>query len=174
MSLLLTGLSGAGKTALARELAWRWERSRGRPMTVLDGDEVRELLSWGLGFSRQDRGLHLERMAFVASEIARHGGIAVIAAIAPYADDRGKAMGRLRSHGSALMVHVSTPLAACERRDSKGLYARARKGELAGLTGLDSPYEAPLDADLTLDLSRVDLSQACHKVESLIETRIGR
>jgi sulfate adenylyltransferase len=115
------------------------------------GDVVRRLLSSGLGFDRLSRETNIRRLGWVAAEIARHGGMSVLAAIAPYRQTRAEVRSLVRQHGDLVLVHVATPLAECERRDRKGLYARARRGELTGMTGVDDPYEAPDDADLTID-----------------------
>ncbi|MDA8020419.1 MAG: bifunctional sulfate adenylyltransferase/adenylylsulfate kinase [Thermoanaerobaculia bacterium] len=147
--LWLTGLSGAGKSTLADLLTARLEEL-GRRVTVLDGDVVRTHLSKGLGFSREDRDINVRRIGFVGAEIARHGGAVIAAAISPYRSVRNEVRSMFAS-GAFVEVHVATSLEVCERRDTKGLYARARSGELAGLTGVDDPYEAPIDPEITLD-----------------------
>jgi len=148
--IFLTGLSGAGKSTLAQALAALIERT-GRAVTLLDGDEVRRLLSSELGFSRAHRDLNVQRIGYVATEVARHGGIAICAQIAPYAAARADVRNRARTAGRFFLVHVATPLEVCERRDPKHLYARARAGLLPGFTGVSDPYEAPQDADLVID-----------------------
>lgn len=147
-----TGLSGAGKSTAAEELRDVLE-SRGRTVTVLDGDVVRQHLSAGLGFSREDRDTNVRRIGFVASEIVRHGGAVICAAISPYQSSRADAR-KLVGASRFLLTYVSTPLEICEQRDPKGLYAKARRGELAQFTGVDDPYEVPVDADLVLDTTR--------------------
>ena len=147
--LWLTGLSGAGKSTLAELLASLLEE-RGRRVTVLDGDVVRTHLSKGLGFSREDRDVNVRRIGFVAAEIARHGGAVVAAAISPYRAVRNEVRAMFGA-GAFVEVHVATPLDVCERRDAKGLYARARAGEIPGFTGVDDPYEAPADPEIALD-----------------------
>ena len=166
LCVMLTGLSGAGKTTLAQELARRWQSQLGRPMEVLDGDECRKLLSSELGFSDEHRDLNVARLAFVASLVARQGGAAVIAAIAPRDEAREQAMRRLRAAGVACLVHVSTPLDVCQARDPKGLYAKARAGELPGLTGVGSPYDEPRRPDLRLDLGSMSVEEAASRVEA--------
>lgn len=151
--VFLTGLSGAGKSTIARALAAHLELEAGRRVTLLDGDLVRTELTSELGFSRAHRDLNVRRIGFVAAEIARHGGVAVCSAIAPYAAARAEVRERVQRVGGFLLVHVATPLAVCEARDHKGLYARARAGTLTGFTGVDDPYEAPADAELHLDAS---------------------
>jgi sulfate adenylyltransferase len=157
LTILITGLSGAGKTTLATALQARIERA-GRLVTLLDGDEVRRELSWGLGMSPDDRARHVMRCAWVAAQIARHGGVAICSLIAPYQDLRDQLRERCQAHGHFLCIHMSTPLATCEQRDVKGLYARARAGLISQMTGLDDPYEPPTDAALRLDTSLLDPS----------------
>jgi len=155
--VLFTGLSGSGKSTVARAVAGTLS-AHGRTVTLLDGDEVRHHLSRGLGFDRESRELNVERIGFVASLVARHGGLALAAPIAPFASGRERVREMVRAEGAAfLLVHVSTPLEVCESRDRKGLYARARRGEIADFTGISSPYEIPEDADLVLDTSATDL-----------------
>src|SRR5262249_34483737 len=123
-----------------------------RGASLLDGDVVRRLLSSGLGFSRADRDLNIARIGFVAAEVARHGGLALCCPIAPYAQGRGEARRLAHEVGAGfILIHVATPLEVCEHRDRKGLYAKARAGDITNLTGVHDPYEVPLDADLTLD-----------------------
>ena len=150
--VFLTGLSGSGKSTVAKALHERLLDDGRRTVTMLDGDEVRRLLSAGLGFSRTDRDLNIRRIGFVAAEVARHGGVAICAPIAPFAAGRAEVRAMVRAAGGdLLLVHVATPLAECERRDRKGLYAQARRGEIPQFTGISSPYEVPDDADLVLD-----------------------
>jgi len=152
-ALYLTGLSGAGKSTLAQVLAERLEAIGPRRVTVLDGDHVRKLLSAGLGFSKEDRETHLRRLAFVAAEVVRHGGIALCAAIAPYRAARREARELVEALGGFVEVHVATPITTCEARDRKGLYAKARAGLLAGFTGVDDPYEPPEHAEVTVGVA---------------------
>jgi len=149
-ALWLTGLPGAGKSTLARLAAAELER-RGRLVELLDGDVVRTHLSRDLGFSRADRETNVERIAWVASRLVRAGAVVVVAAIAPYASSRRAARALVEEHGAFVEVHVATPLEECMRRDPKGLYARAAAGEIAGVTGLDDPYEEPEAPELRLD-----------------------
>ena len=152
----LTGLPSAGKSTIAGYLVQMLSEC-GRTLTVLDGDVVRTHLSAGLGFSRQDRDINIARIGFVASEVVRHQGGVICAVVSPYdaARKRVRAMvdEAAGNRGHCVLVYVSTPLAVCEERDVKGLYAKARAGTLAGMTGVDDPYEPPEDADLTLDAS---------------------
>jgi sulfate adenylyltransferase len=144
-----TGLSGAGKSTTA-EILTELLLEHGRRATLLDGDIVRTQLSQGLGFSKEDRDTNIRRIGFVASEVVRHGGIAVCAAVSPYRatrDDVRSAMGT----GRFLEVYVNTPLEICELRDAKGIYSRARNGEMKNVTGIDDPYEEPLNPEVLLD-----------------------
>jgi len=144
-----TGLSASGKSSTADVLA-RWIVEQGRRVTVLDGDVVRTHLCKGLGFSKEDRDENIRRIGFVASEIVRHGGLVVCAAISPYRAIRDEVRSRMQE-GRFIEVYVATPLEVCEQRDPKGLYVKARQGILKGFTGIDDPYEAPLQAEITLD-----------------------
>jgi sulfate adenylyltransferase len=170
-TIFLTGLSGSGKSTIARALV---EQLAGdRTVTLLDGDVVRTHLSRGLGFSREDRDLNIRRIGWVAGEVTKHGGIAVCAPIAPYDETRQWVRGAVESAGgpgSFVLVWVSTPLAECERRDVKGLYAKARAGEIKGFTGIDDPYEPPLDADLSIDTTVVSVEAAVAQIAALVRT----
>jgi adenylyl-sulfate kinase len=158
--LMFSGLSGSGKSTLARDVT-EWVRSRtDRTVTLLDGDVVRTMLSSGLGFDRTSRDLNVRRIGYVAAEVARHGGIAICAPIAPYSATRSAVREMAQEAGDFLLVHVATPLAECERRDLKGLYARARAGLLPEFTGVSDPYEEPDDADLRVDTSLLDRAEA--------------
>lgn len=158
--LMFTGLSGSGKSTVARALAQRIRTESTRTVSLLDGDVVRQLLSAGLGFDRESRVLNIRRIGFVAAEIARHGGLAICAPIAPYAAARDEARAMAEAVGDFILVHVNTPLAECERRDRKGLYAKARAGVLTDFTGVSDPYEEPLDADLRVDTSSMSADAA--------------
>lgn len=147
-TVFLTGLSGAGKSTVAHVLLEELERRGPRSVTLLDGDLVRQHLSSELGFSREHRDLNVTRIGFVASEITKAGGIALCAPIAPYAAARAEVRRAVESHGGFFEVHVATPLEVCEGRDPKGLYARARAGEIRGFTGIDDPYEVPETPEL--------------------------
>jgi sulfate adenylyltransferase len=137
---------------------------------VLDGDEVRTLLSAGLGFDAAGRAMNIRRIGWVASLVARHGGTAIAAPIAPFADGRAEMRARVEGEGGRfVLVHVATPLEVCEARDRKGLYAKARAGLIPDFTGISSPYEAPVDADLVVDTSRTDVDAAADAVVALLE-----
>jgi len=144
-----TGLSGSGKSTTAEVLTILLLEA-GKQVTLLDGDVVRTHLSKGLGFSKEDRDVNIRRIGFVASEIVRHGGVAVCAAVSPYRSTRNDVRNMVGS-GHYIEVFVDTPLEICEQRDIKGLYAKARRGEIKGFTGIDDPYEAPDHAEIVLD-----------------------
>lgn len=150
-ALFFTGLSGAGKSTLAQAVVAQLLERTSRSVTVLDGDEVRKHLSHGLGFSREDRHANVTRIGYVASEIVRHGGIAVCAPIAPYAQSRAQARELVEAHGDFIEIHVATALEVCEARDRKGLYAQARAGAIAQFTGISDPYEEPAHPELRVD-----------------------
>jgi sulfate adenylyltransferase len=146
-----TGLSGAGKSTTA-EILTELLLEHGRQATVLDGDVVRTHLSKGLGFSKEDRDTNIRRIGFVASEIVRHGGVAICAAVSPYRVTRNDVRNMVSSD-RFVEVFVNTPLEVCEQRDTKGIYAQARRGEIKNFTGIDDPYEVPLNPEITLDTS---------------------
>lgn len=161
--LFFTGLPAAGKSTLAQELAGLLEQM-GRRVTLLDADEVRRLLSSELGYSRAHRDLNVLRIGYVATEVARHGGVAICAQIAPYAAARAEVRRRAGAAGRFVLVYVSTPLELCERRDPKGHYARARAGLLPGFTGVTDPYEPPQDADVAIDTQNCTPLEAAQAV----------
>jgi sulfate adenylyltransferase len=163
--VLFTGLSGSGKSTLASAVRDALVDRSGRAVTMLDGDVVRRMLSAELSFSRPHRELNVRRIGFVAAEVARHGGTALCAPIAPHAAVRAEVREMVeRVQGKFVLVHVNTPLEVCEGRDRKGLYAKARRGEIPHFTGISDSYEAPLDADLTVDTSRLPLEVAVELV----------
>ncbi|SCX38190.1 sulfate adenylyltransferase [Klenkia marina] len=165
VAVLLTGLSGAGKSTITDALVAELE-AEGTPVTVLDGDVVRTHLSSELGFSRADRDLNIRRIGWVAGEVVKHGGTAVIAAIAPFEQARAEARTLVEAHGRFVLVHLCTPLEVCEARDVKGLYAKARAGEIPTFTGVSDPYEEPVRAELRIDTSVVGLADAVAQVRS--------
>src|SRR6185437_5676956 len=158
--VFFTGLSGSGKSTLARDLRDALLERGDRTVSLLDGDQVRRLLSAGLTFSRADRDLNIARIGYVAAEVARHGGIAICAPIAPYAAARAGVRRMVSEVGDFVLVHVATPLEVCEARDRKGLYAQARAGVIGSFTGISDPYEEPDDADLVIDTSAVSRPEA--------------
>ena len=151
VTLFFTGLSGSGKSTIARALLARLMELGDRSVTLLDGDVVRKHLSSELGFSREHRNLNILRIGFVASEITKHGGIAICAPIAPYEATRRQVREMMAAYGGFIEIYVSTPLEVCESRDRKGLYAKARAGLVKEFTGISDPYEIPQDAELVID-----------------------
>jgi sulfate adenylyltransferase len=146
--LWFTGLSGAGKSTIA-DAAMVMLMERGRQVTMLDGDVVRTHLSQGLGFSKADRDTNIRRIGFVAAEIVHHHGAVICAAVSPYEATRNECRAMV-GEDRFVLVFVDTPLAVCEQRDTKGMYAKARRGEVRGFTGIDDPYELPLRPDMVL------------------------
>lgn len=144
----LTGLSGAGKTTIANQLVGALEDLE-TPVTLLDGDEVRTNLSKGLGFSKEDRDTHVKRVGYVASLIVKHQGVVICALISPYGDTRREIRELVGDH--FVEVYVNASAKECEYRDVKGLYAKARKGEIPNFTGISDPYEPPERPELVLD-----------------------
>ncbi len=163
--LFFTGLSGSGKSTLARALMDLLLEQGGRSVTSLDGDVVRRHLSAGLTFSRADRETNIRRIGWVAAEVARHGGVAVCSPIAPFAETREQVQQMVEDAGGAFfLVHVATPLEECERRDRKGLYAKARAGEIPEFTGISSPYEEPVDPAVRVDTTGRSIEDALDDV----------
>ena len=158
--VMLSGLSGSGKSTVARGLAQALDATSSRTVSLLDGDIVRQMLSAGLGFDRESRIMNVRRIGYVGAEIARHGGIAICAPIAPYASTRAEVRAMAQAVGDFVLVHVNTPLAECERRDLKGLYAKARAGLIPEFTGISDPYDEPVDADLRVDTSTLTQDEA--------------
>ena len=150
--VFFTGLSGSGKSTLAQAFIDLLLEHGGRTVTSLDGDVVRRHLSAGLTFSKADRETNIRRIGWVAAEVSRHGGVAVCSPIAPFDETRQQVRAMVEDAGGAyFLVHVATPLEECERRDRKGLYAKARRGEIPEFTGISSPYEEPADAAVRVD-----------------------
>lgn len=170
-ALFFTGLSGAGKSTLAQAVVAQLLEHSSRPVTVLDGDEVRRHLSHGLGFSREDRAANVTRIGYVASEIVRHGGIAICAPIAPYADARAAARALVEAHGAFIEIHVATSLEVCEERDRKGLYAQARAGKIAHFTGISDPYEVPANPELRVDGNAAEPAVLARQILALLRNK---
>lgn len=164
-TVFFTGLSGSGKSTIAAALIIKLLELGGRNVTLLDGDMVRKHLSSELGFSKNDRDTNIRRIGFVASEISKHGGVAVCAPIAPY-DSTRKAVRTLieEQGGGFVLAYVNTPLEVCERRDRKGLYKKARAGEIKEFTGISDPYEAPADADVMLDTTKFSVDELAQQL----------
>lgn len=163
-TLFFTGLSGAGKSTLAQVLTARLKEQEARPVTLLDGDIVRKTISSELGFSREHRDINVLRQGYVASLITRHGGIAICAPIAPYANTRAQVRAMVEEDGDFIEIHVATPLTTCESRDRKGLYARARAGLIKQFTGITDPYETPVNPEIVVDTSLQSATEAADKI----------
>jgi sulfate adenylyltransferase len=156
LTVWFTGLSGSGKSTVAHALVERLAEF-GRNVSLLDGDEIRTHLSKGLGFSKEDRDENINRVGYVAGLVAQHGGTTLCAVISPYRGPRENA--RKYSKGNFVEVFCDTPIDVCEQRDVKGLYAKARAGQIKGFTGVDDPYEPPLNPEVTLDTSKLSVGQ---------------
>jgi adenylyl-sulfate kinase len=165
VTVFLTGLSGAGKSTIADALVAGLE-SEGHPVTVLDGDVVRTHLSSELSFAKEHRDLNIRRIGWVAGEVVKHGGTVVVAAIAPYEEAREQARKLVEEHGRFVLVHLSTPLEVCEERDVKGLYAKARAGEIPEFTGVSDPYEPPANPELVIDTSVTPLPESVARIRA--------
>jgi sulfate adenylyltransferase len=168
-TLFFTGLSGAGKTTLAQALIAKLMSEGRKNITLLDGDVVRRILTSELGFSKADRDLNIRRIGFVASEVTKAGGIVICAAIAPYLKAREENRHLISQHGGYVEIYLSTSLAACEKRDTKGLYAKARKGEIQAFTGISDPYEPPINPEITLDTAKVSVDESVKEIISYLQ-----
>jgi sulfate adenylyltransferase len=164
VTLFFTGLSGSGKSTLAKILYAKFIEEGQRPVTLLDGDVIRQYLSSELGFSKEHRDINVKRIGFVASVINKNGGIAICAPIAPYASIRSYVRDLNDQYGAFIEVHVSTPLEECEKRDRKGLYAKARKGEIKQFTGISDPYEVPDNPEIKIDTSSLTPMEAAQEI----------
>ncbi len=168
-TIFCTGLSGAGKSTIARVLCARLQEMGGRPVTFLDGDVVRKNLSSELGFSKEHRDINVRRIGFVAGEITKNRGIAICAPIAPYGATRRHIRRNIESSGGFVEVHVATPLTVCEKRDPKGLYSKARSGLIQSFTGVDDPYEVPEKPEVELDTTDMTPEEAAQEVLLYLE-----
>ncbi|GGQ59838.1 adenylyl-sulfate kinase [Kitasatospora griseola] len=167
----LTGLPSAGKTTLAFALAERL-RAEGHRVEVLDGDEIREFLSKGLGFSREDRHTNVARIGFVAEKLAANGVKVLAPVIAPFADSRAAVRERHAANGTEFLeIHVATPVELCSERDVKGLYAKQAAGEISGLTGVDDPYEAPEKPELRLQTQGRAVAESAAELHAFLIER---
>ena len=164
-----TGLSGAGKSTIAKALQIKLLETGGRQVTLLDGDVVRKHLSSELGFSREHRDLNIRRIGYVASEIVKHRGIAICAPIAPYSATRHDVREMIEQYGGFFEIHVATPIETCEARDRKGLYAKARAGLVKEFTGVSDPYEVPENPELAIDTSNVGVDEAVQRIMLKLE-----
>jgi adenylylsulfate kinase len=167
-TLWFTGLSGSGKSTIAHLVGPALEE-RGCIVEYLDGDTVRTHLSKGLGFSKEDRDINIERIGWVASRLTRHGAAVIAAAISPYEEIRQKNRVLVEEFGPFLEVYVAASVEECARRDVKGLYAKAFAGEIKGFTGVDDPYEAPTNPDIFLDTEQLSPEQAAQAVIAKLE-----
>ena len=165
-TLWFTGLSGSGKTALAKLLEPEL-RKRGLKVERLDGDIVRQSLTRDLGFSKEDRDINIRRIGFVASEIVSHGGVVICAAVSPYRATRNDVRNMVGTD-QFIEIFVDTPLEVCEERDVKGMYAMARRGEIKGFTGIDDPYEPPQNPEITLDTVSFTPEENAYHVASFL------
>lgn len=164
----LEGLSGAGKTTLSRLVANRLERS-GWSTEVLDGDEVRRVFSPELGFSRKDREFHARRVSYVARMLARHGVAVIVAMITPYETSRQAARSEVPTRFEE--IYLRCPIEICRQRDPKAIYQRSSQGSVAHMTGVDDPFEEPLNPDLTLDTGSISVEEATNRIMAHLERR---
>ncbi len=168
-TLFFTGLSGSGKSTIAKAVQAKLLELGGRPVTLLDGDEVRKHLSSELGFSKEHRNINIRRIGYVASEITKNSGIAICAPIAPYAALRSEVRAMIEPYGGFIEIHVATPLEECERRDRKGLYAKARAGIIKEFTGISDPYEEPQTPELRIDTTGLGVDEVAQQVFLYLE-----
>src|SRR5438132_3111361 len=164
VTIFFTGLSGSGKSTIANVLLTKFLELGGRPITLLDGDLVRKNLSSELGFSKEHRNINIKRIGYVAAEITKHRGIAVCAPIAPYDDIRKEVRAMIAPHGGFILVYVDTNVEECEKRDRKGLYAKARAGIIKEFTGISDPYDVPTDAEVTIDTLELTAEEAAQEI----------
>lgn len=169
-TVFLTGYQNSGKDAIARALEVTLHQQGGRSVSLLLGDTVRSELSAELGFSREDRHTNIQRIAFVAAELTKAGAAVIAAPIAPFSNSRRQARETIGQYGSFFLVHVATSLEYAEKTDKRGVYARARRGEIKGFTGVDDPYEAPTKADLVVDAERQTVRNIVHQIVLLLES----
>ncbi len=170
-AIFLTGLSGSGKSTIAKVLYSRFMEIGTRPVSLLDGDIVRRNLSSELNFSKEHRDINVKRIGFVASEITKNRGIAICAPIAPYERTRSDIRNSIEVHGGFFEIHVATPISECEKRDRKGMYARARAGLLKGFTGVDDPYETPENPELSIDTTNISPDEAAQEILLLLSEK---
>ena len=169
-TLWFTGLSGAGKTTIAELVRPELER-RGRLVEWLDGDDVREHLSRGLGFSKADRDTNIDRIGWVASRLARHGAAVIVSAISPYREARQNAREMVEANGTFVEVFVDASVEECARRDVKGLYEKAFRGEIKEFTGVSDPYEAPDDPEIRIESEHEEPEESAQRILELLEER---
>ncbi|KAI0384567.1 putative sulfate adenylyltransferase [Hypomontagnella monticulosa] len=170
-TVFLTGYTNSGKDQIARALQVTLNQQGGRSVSMLLGENVRHELSSELGFSREDRSKNIARIAFVAGELTRSGAAVIAAPIAPFDQDRAAAKETVEKYGDFYLVHVATPLEYCEKTDKRGIYAKARAGEIKGFTGVDDPYEPPSKADLVVDCEKQTVRSIVHQIVLMLESR---
>lgn len=170
-TIFLTGYQNCGKDAIARALQVTLNQQGGRSVSMLVGEIVRSELSSELGFSKEDRDENISRIAFVASELTKAGAAVIAAPIAPFEDARIAARNQITQYGTFFLVHVATSLEYCEKTDKRGIYARARKGEIKGFTGVDDPYEAPKNPDLRVDVEHQNVRNIVHQIILMLESQ---
>jgi sulfate adenylyltransferase len=163
-TVFFTGLSGSGKSTIANVLLSKLLELGGRPITLLDGDLVRKNLSSELGFSKEHRDINIRRIGWVASEITKHRGICICAPIAPYDNIRKEVRAMIQPHGGFILVYVNTSVEECEKRDRKGLYAKARAGIIKEFTGISDPYDEPADAEVVIDTLQLSAEEAAQEI----------
>lgn len=171
LGIFFTGLPQAGKTTIAELLLSRLQEIQDRNITFLDGDVIRQHLSKGLSFSKEDRDENVRRVGFLMSEVVRHGGIAISALVSPYREARRAVRNMIEHQGEFVEIYVSTPVEECERRDTKGNYKKARAGEIKDFTGVNDPYEAPTRAELTLDTTNLTPEDAVETILGYLKDR---
>jgi adenylylsulfate kinase len=169
-TLWFTGLSGAGKTTIAELVRPELER-RGLLVEWLDGDEVREHLSKGLGFSKADRDTNIDRIGWVASRLTRHGAAVIVSAISPYEEARRNAREMVEQHGTFVEVFVDASVDECARRDVKGLYEKAFRGEIKEFTGVSDPYEAPRNPEVCIESEHEEPAESAARILRVLEER---
>ncbi|KAI1771640.1 putative sulfate adenylyltransferase [Hypoxylon cercidicola] len=170
-TVFLTGYTNSGKDQIARALQVTLNQQGGRSVSMLLGENVRHELSSELGFSREDRSTNIARIAFVSGELTRSGAAVIAAPIAPFDADRAAAKETVEKYGDFYLVHVATPLEYCEKTDKRGIYAKARAGEIKGFTGVDDPYEVPTKADLVVDCEKQTVRSIVHQIVLMLESR---
>lgn len=170
-TIFMTGYQNSGKDQIAKALSVTLNQQGGRSVSLLLGETVRHGLSSELGYSKEDRSKNIQRIAFVSGELTRSGAAVIAAPIAPYESDRVIARELVEKFGDFYLVHVATPLEHCEKTDKRGIYARARRGEIKGFTGVDDPYETPAKADITVDVSKQSVRSIVHQIILTLESR---
>src|ERR671937_933138 len=169
-TLWFTGLSGAGKTTIAELVRPELER-RGLLVERLDGDEVREHLSKGIGFSKEDRDTNIDRIGWVASKLTRHGAAVIVSAISPYRQARRNARKMVEEHGTFIEVFVDASVEECARRDVKGLYEKAMRGDIPNFTGVSDPYEAPANPEIRIESEHESPEESALRILAFLEDR---